>query len=109
MTTPAPEHADLGAAGSHALLACSGVSVTYGKLRVLEAVDFSVGAAEAVGIVGPNGAGKTTLLNALGRVGHAAERQGLSARRRRHADCGRNVAAASGSVARSRSRAPSGA
>jgi branched-chain amino acid transport system ATP-binding protein len=65
MTTPAPEHADLGAAGSHALLACSGVSVTYGKLRVLEAVDFSVAAAEAVGIVGPNGAGKTTLLNAL--------------------------------------------
>jgi branched-chain amino acid transport system ATP-binding protein len=37
----------------------------YGDLRVLDGVDFSVGASEAVGIVGPNGAGKTTLLNAL--------------------------------------------
>jgi branched-chain amino acid transport system ATP-binding protein len=37
----------------------------YGDLRVLDSVDFTVGASEAVGIVGPNGAGKTTLLNAL--------------------------------------------
>jgi branched-chain amino acid transport system ATP-binding protein len=32
---------------------------------VLEDVDFTVGADEAVGIVGPNGAGKTTLLSVL--------------------------------------------
>lgn len=43
----------------------SGISVSYGKLKVLDSVDFTVGPAEAVGIVGPNGAGKTTLLNAL--------------------------------------------
>jgi branched-chain amino acid transport system ATP-binding protein len=64
MSTPPTERAEPGAA-SRAVLACSGISVAYGKLRVLESVDFSVGAAEAVGIVGPNGAGKTTLLNAL--------------------------------------------
>jgi branched-chain amino acid transport system ATP-binding protein len=34
-------------------------------LVVLDGVDFTLGAGEAVGIVGPNGAGKTTLLNVL--------------------------------------------
>ena len=37
----------------------------FGALQVLSALDFAVGADEAVGIVGPNGAGKTTLLNVL--------------------------------------------
>ena len=46
-------------------LAGTGVCVTYGKLQVLDSVDFAVGSGEAVGIVGPNGAGKTTLLNVL--------------------------------------------
>ena len=32
---------------------------------VLDGVDFSLGADDAIGIVGPNGAGKTTLLNVL--------------------------------------------
>jgi len=41
------------------------VSQRFGALVVLDAVDFRVGAEEAVGIVGPNGAGKTTLLNVL--------------------------------------------
>jgi branched-chain amino acid transport system ATP-binding protein len=37
----------------------------FGSLTVLDRVDFSVAAGEAIGIVGPNGAGKTTLLNVL--------------------------------------------
>jgi branched-chain amino acid transport system ATP-binding protein len=48
-----------------AVLAGVGLSKSYGDLRVLDAVDFTVGDGEAVGIVGPNGAGKTTLLNVL--------------------------------------------
>ena len=48
-----------------AWLAASGLTVRYGSLTVLDAVDFVIGPGEAVGIVGPNGAGKTTLLNAL--------------------------------------------
>lgn len=42
-----------------------GLVKRYGELVVLDGVDFTVGAAEAVGIVGPNGAGKTTLLSVL--------------------------------------------
>jgi len=47
------------------ILAAIGVHKRFGALVVLDGVDFSVGAGEAVGIVGPNGAGKTTLLNVL--------------------------------------------
>ena len=47
------------------ILVAEQVSKHFGALVVLERVDFSVAAGEAVGIVGPNGAGKTTLLNML--------------------------------------------
>ncbi|HVC80522.1 MAG TPA: ABC transporter ATP-binding protein [Chloroflexota bacterium] len=47
------------------LLEAAGVGRRFGALVVLDGVDFSLGAGEAVGIVGPNGAGKTTLLNIL--------------------------------------------
>ena len=47
------------------ILAATGVVKRFNALVVLDRVDFTVGAAEAVGIVGPNGAGKTTLLNVL--------------------------------------------
>ncbi len=48
-----------------AILDGAGICKTFGALMVLDHVDFSVGATEAVGIVGPNGAGKTTLLSVL--------------------------------------------
>jgi branched-chain amino acid transport system ATP-binding protein len=47
------------------LLAAFGVSKRFGALVVLDCVDLTLSAGEAVGIVGPNGAGKTTLLGAL--------------------------------------------
>jgi branched-chain amino acid transport system ATP-binding protein len=47
------------------VLAATGLVKRHGHLTVLGGVDFSVGVAEAVGIVGPNGAGKTTLLSVL--------------------------------------------
>ena len=48
-----------------ALLSTSGVHKRFNALVVLDAIDFSLAANEAVGIVGPNGAGKTTLLSVL--------------------------------------------
>ncbi len=47
------------------LLVGAGVYKSFGALSVLEGVNFTLAANEAVGIVGPNGAGKTTLLNVL--------------------------------------------
>ncbi|HEY7852748.1 MAG TPA: ABC transporter ATP-binding protein [Caulobacteraceae bacterium] len=47
------------------LLEAVGIGRRFGALVVLDGVDFTLGAGEAVGIVGPNGAGKTTLLNIL--------------------------------------------
>jgi len=41
------------------------LSHSFGGLRVLEDISFSVETGERVGLIGPNGAGKTTLLNVL--------------------------------------------
>ncbi|MBD9394349.1 ABC transporter ATP-binding protein [Acidovorax sp. ACV01] len=53
------------AGGPQHLLQARGIDMHFGALKVLDQLDFLVGADEAVGIVGPNGAGKTTLLNVL--------------------------------------------
>jgi branched-chain amino acid transport system ATP-binding protein len=50
---------------STSILEAAGIGQRFGALVVLDGVNFTVGAGEAVGVVGPNGAGKTTLLNIL--------------------------------------------
>lgn len=44
------------------------LSVSYGDLRVLRAIDFEVNKGEIVTVVGSNGAGKSTTLRALSRL-----------------------------------------
>ena len=57
------------------LLEAKGLHKRFNALVVLDGVDFSVRANEAVGVVGPNGAGKTTLLSVL--VGAHAPTAGM--------------------------------
>jgi branched-chain amino acid transport system ATP-binding protein len=48
-----------------ALLEVDGVVKTYGGLRAVDGLTFSVDDGEIFGIAGPNGAGKTTLFDAI--------------------------------------------
>ncbi len=50
---------------SNPLLRMEGIHKWFGKIHVLEGVDFQVDKAEAVGLVGDNGAGKSTLIKVV--------------------------------------------
>lgn len=47
------------------MIEVSHLSKSYGPVRALHDVNFSIGAGEVVGLLGPNGAGKTTLIKIL--------------------------------------------
>jgi branched-chain amino acid transport system ATP-binding protein len=60
-----------------ACLSIEKVSRSFGGLKALDQVTFSVDDGELVGLVGPNGSGKTTLLNILS--GHISANSGAVA------------------------------
>ena len=47
------------------LLIVKGLVKRFGGFRALDALSFSVGAGEILGLVGPNGSGKTTCINVI--------------------------------------------
>ena len=47
------------------LLEARGLQRSFGRVRVLQGIDLSLGPGEALAVIGPNGAGKTTLLRLL--------------------------------------------
>lgn len=47
------------------LLEVQNLSQSYGGLKVVDNVSFSMRTGEKIGLIGPNGAGKTTLINLL--------------------------------------------
>ncbi|MET4808182.1 ABC transporter ATP-binding protein [Limibacillus sp. MBR-115] len=49
-----------------AQLAVSNLTMTFGGLVALNAIDLEVRTGELIGLIGPNGSGKTTLLNIVG-------------------------------------------
>jgi ABC-2 type transport system ATP-binding protein len=64
----------LGAFSSdEAVVRVDGLSKTYGRVRALEDVAFSICAGEILGLIGPNGAGKTTLFECVAGL-EAADR-----------------------------------
>ncbi|GHC12320.1 MULTISPECIES: ABC transporter ATP-binding protein [Gemmobacter] len=50
------------------LLDIKGLGITFGGLRAVNEVSFSVNPGEIVSVIGPNGAGKTTLFNMISGV-----------------------------------------
>lgn len=56
---------EVGVAEGETLLQATDLTVRFGGLTALDAVNFSIMRGEILGLIGPNGAGKTTCFNAI--------------------------------------------
>ncbi|MFM8548561.1 MAG: ATP-binding cassette domain-containing protein, partial [Betaproteobacteria bacterium] len=50
------------------MLAVDEIEVSFGGLKAVDGVSFSVDSGEVFAIIGPNGAGKTSLFNLVSRI-----------------------------------------
>jgi branched-chain amino acid transport system ATP-binding protein len=55
------------------LLDVQDVSVSFGGIKALDSLSFSIDGGQICGLIGPNGAGKTTMFNVISRVYRANE------------------------------------
>ena len=55
------------------LLEARAVSISFGGLKAVQGVTFSIEQGEVFSIVGPNGAGKTTIFNLISRIYECSE------------------------------------
>lgn len=99
----APPDTDHRGNGVAPLLSVRGVSVRFGGITAVDAVDLDVRPREIVGLIGANGAGKTTLVNAICGVVrtetgsirmNGTELVGLGAEYRSHYGIGRSFQSA---------------
>ncbi|HEY7551055.1 MAG TPA: ABC transporter ATP-binding protein [Hyphomicrobiaceae bacterium] len=70
MTAPADRTAPAAGNSAHAppLIEASNLSISFGGIRAVDDVSFSVAKGEIFAIVGPNGAGKSTIFNLISRI-----------------------------------------
>jgi ABC-2 type transport system ATP-binding protein len=52
----------------NALLEIRSLTKSYGKLKAIDGVSFSIREGEILGLIGPNGSGKTTIFECLGGI-----------------------------------------
>ena len=55
------------------LLACDGLTMRFGGLVALNALNLTVNSGEILGLIGPNGSGKTTFFNVITGIYKASE------------------------------------
>jgi len=55
------------------ILKVSDIGISFGGLKAIDGVGFSVEAGQIFSIIGPNGAGKTTLFNVISGIYEASE------------------------------------